>query len=44
MEIKYTIGQIWLQGTVYAGWVFTYDFYEPIFESDNEDSFDVAIF
>lgn len=44
MEVKYSVGSIWLHGTVYAGWVFTYDFYEPIYERHEEDSLSIPIF
>ncbi len=44
MEVKYTVGSIWLHGTVYAGWVFTYDFYEPIYKNNDEDSLSIPIF
>lgn len=43
-ELKLSMGSIWFQGTVYAGWVFSYDFYEKIWESKKEDTFDIAIF
>ena len=44
MEIKYTVGSIWLHGTIYAGWVLTYDFYEPIYKNNDEDSLSIPIF
>ncbi len=44
LEVKYSIGSIWLHGTIYAGWVFTYDFYEPIYKNDQEDSLSIPIF
>ena len=44
MEIKYTIGSIWLHGTIYAGWILTYDFYEPIYKNNDEDSLSIPIF
>lgn len=44
LEVKYSVGSIWLHGTVYAGWIFTYDFYEPIYERNEEDSFSIPIF
>ena len=44
MEIKYSVGSIWLHGTVYAGWILTYDFYEPIYKNNDEDSLSIPIF
>jgi phenylpyruvate tautomerase PptA (4-oxalocrotonate tautomerase family) len=44
MEVKYSIGSIWLHGTIYAGWVLNYDFYEPIYKNNDEDSLSIPIF
>lgn len=43
-EVKLSLGSIWVQGTVYAGWVFSTDFYKKLWESKKEDTFSVAIF
>lgn len=43
-QLKLSMGSIYLQGTVYAGWVFSYDFYKMLWESKKEDTFDIAIF
>lgn len=43
-QLKLSMGSIYVQGTVYAGWVFTYDFYKLLWESKKEDTFDIGIF
>lgn len=42
-KVKLSMGSIYLQGTVYAGWVFTYDFYKLLHEFKNADEFDIGI-
>lgn len=43
-EVKLSLGALYVQGTVYAGWVFAADFYHKIWESKKEDTFSIAIF
>lgn len=41
---KVTIGKLWLQGTFYVGWLYSYDYYRPLFESKKQDTTDMHLF
>jgi phenylpyruvate tautomerase PptA (4-oxalocrotonate tautomerase family) len=43
-EIKYSIGSVWIQGTIEMGWMFWWDVYELAYKNENEDSVSIPIF
>lgn len=43
-EIKYSIGSVWIHGTIEMGWMFWWDIYELAYKNDNEDSVSIPIF
>jgi len=43
-EIKYSIGSVWVHGTIELGWMFWWDVYELAYKNDKEDSVSIPIF
>jgi hypothetical protein len=43
-EIKYSIGSVWVHGTIELGWMFWWDIYELAYKNDKEDSVSIPIF
>ena len=43
-ELKYSIGSVWIHGTIEMGWMFWWDVYELAYKNDKEDSVSIPIF